>query len=376
MTRETLILVITGVIACLVGLGMDLSFARAKTGMITGLYGLVILLFVSAVHGVDRSRRLGILFTLFGITTAIVLAAEPGTMVAPICLVVLVTLFPHFFTKPQSWALFALTNIILVTVLVLTKDSMLELSASLSFVGFQVFSLISAMLRLLAQQQKDALEKAHLDLLSAQNMLEEKSKSDERIRIARDIHDGIGQRLTALSLNIEHAKHRQPDDLGAYLTGLKGDVTGTLNDLRHLVSAFRRKDTVDIAGVVKRLAGKIETLTFTSDGPLVLIDAELTDHMIFCLQEGISNALRHGGATAISLKTSRGGDTVTVLLTDNGTFKQNTDTVGGSGLKGMTERLAPYGGTVSLEDSPAGGTALSLILPTRHLSLEQTGEAA
>ncbi|GLS27866.1 hypothetical protein GCM10007877_35850 [Marinibactrum halimedae] len=238
-----------------------------------------------------------------------------------------------------------------------------------SFIAFQFFAMTSTQTRLHAQSQKAALEKAHIELLMMQNMLSEKTKSSERLRISRDLHDSIGQKLTAISLNLEYAKHKPPESLLNFINGLKEDVNDALKDVRRVVSEFRTKESIDITTYIQKLAEKIEVLKFEAKDNIVLNNPALTEQVIFCLQEGISNALRHGKADTIMLSAcEKDKNYFHINLADNGQFKLNTSTdeIGGNGLIGMKERLKPYDGKVALLANTTGGAILQLTLNTRY----------
>lgn len=332
---------------------------------VTG-YLLNTLLFISAAYFVPSSNKLGLLLIALGVLSALVIISFPQTIVSPILLVVWVSFYPHVFSVKHAWFAWGLTNLVFLGLILLFKEDISSRLNTLSFIGFQLFSMVSTMAILRESKQKAELQGANLELILMQQLLQEKTKSEERLKIYRNLHDDIGQKLTALSLKIEHAKYRKPNNIDDFFSELKQEVSATLNQLRHIVKAARRQEQVDIGKVLKEVAAGIEQLTFTVHSPLSITSAELSEQLVYCLKEGISNALRHGKATEISLQVAEDDEQFTINLVDNGHFTNLAALECGSGLQGMQERLGAYAGKVQLLSNSLGGATLQLTLDNQY----------
>ncbi len=226
------------------------------------------------------------------------------------------------------------------------------------FLGFQLFAGSSSQARKEAKENKEELETVNLKLHATQALLAQQSQQQERMRIARDLHDSIGHRLTALSLQLEHAKHQNPDEFEPWRAELGGQVKETLGQLREIVKATRQQGEIELVDVLKRLQTSLpKNIQLVYPESLPVNDPELGEQLAYCVQEAISNALRHGGADRIEI-SNPSIEPLQLKVSDNGRSIQQWQA--GSGLLGMRERLKDYGGSVEL--SPNGrGMDLNLI---------------
>lgn len=356
MTKDTGFLAISGLIAIAFGARLDLSHAHPQMFMIGIAYLGASAVFLPAalfVHMMPSVTRLAI---ACGFCIALSLISLPNVYTAPIVLVVFVALLPYVYRERNCWAILIAVNIVFLAVICIAGRVSEAFFTGLAFVGFQIFAMSSSLIRSRMAQQKAQLEKAHLDVLMAQAQLKEQNRADERLRIARDLHDSIGQQLTALSLRVEHARHKPPEDLSGYFTKLRQDLKATLTELRAIVSEFREFDQADITERLQALISDIPGVELHVDTPLYM-PAPLNRELFHCLQEGIHNAIRHGKATQLQLGVLEQEGFYRVELRDNGQGVLNPTF--GNGLKGMEERLSCVKGDVVLADD-AGGTCLSL----------------
>ena len=198
--------------------------------------------------------------------------------------------------------------------------------------------------------------------------VEEESRSDERNRITRDIHDITGYTMTGVSMLLEHAQ-----DL------LSVERYGELNELLDTAKAQTRKGHEEIRVSLKKLRSIDDYENFysaalqiirnfkTATGVNVEVDftnmsltlGRLGQTVLFrLLQEGLTNAFRHGKATRVSVMFFQEQDNLVVSLEDNGS---GADTIEeGIGLKGMGERISKLKGEVSY-----GSTSLGFTLRAR-----------
>src|SRR5207245_9548949 len=128
----------------------------------------------------------------------------------------------------------------------------------LAYFTFQLFAFFS--LRI-AHQESDArqsLAAANAELQVASGLLDISSRTEERLRIARDLHDLIGHHLTALSLNLEVAGHLSQGDAREQIEKAKTLTKTLLGDVRDVVSRLREKEPVDLTAALHALQSVID----------------------------------------------------------------------------------------------------------------------
>lgn len=233
----------------------------------------------------------------------------------------------------------------------------------LSFGGFQAFALLCGYYAKSAFDARDQLAEANAHLLSTRELLEASTRSHERLKLSRELHDVAGHKLTALKLNLARilrspdATHRE--DL-AMLARLADELLG---DIRAVVGELRRHDGID-------LGDALETLSRYVDMPRVHVvvapDAKVGDlpsaeALLRCAQEALTNAVRHSGASDVWLRLERDGGRVRLNVSDNG--RGELPLRFGNGLTGMRERLVALGGGLEVSGNPGGGLHLEARLP-------------
>lgn len=200
-------------------------------------------------------------------------------------------------------------------------------------------------------------------------------QEDERRRIARELHDGIGQNLTALKHQLA-ALQAQLDgtdaDAAARLEGSIALCGQTLEDTRHL-SRLLRPQILDDLGLEPALRWLGRSLADAGGvnieldvGALPPLDAERQTLLFRVAQEGLSNVVRHAGAAnAVVALAARAPGVWLTVWDDGGRLPPAEDARrrDGSGLASMRERVAAFGGLLQLESAPATGTWLRVTLP-------------
>lgn len=342
---------------------VDSAFSAGSSVLVNSLYLSNCALYLVAVswRPAEPIRRLPLV--LIAIVIAMIITSQPATVVAPILLVVWVTFLPVVLSVKLAWFAFVLINSLFVIITVLYKSNVASMLNSLSFVGFQLFSMSNTLLLQKESLQRIALEQTNLELAAAQQLLKEKAKTEERHRIYRDLHDSVGHQLTALSLNIEHARHQPPSDLIQFLDQTKQGISAAMTELRSLARLSREQTNVSLTDTVASLITPLANIQFKAEQAISVNDTHLAQQLIFVLKEGISNAIRHGSANTLQLQLETEAEQSCLRLIDNGTgFKAAPK---GTGLNGMQERLSTFKGHVELCHHKGGGTALCIYLP-RH----------
>ncbi len=208
------------------------------------------------------------------------------------------------------------------------------------------------------------LQASHRALITA--------REDERRRLRRDLHDGLGPQLASQTLTIDAITRFMDQDAGQakqLLQDLKRQSQDAVLDIRRIVYALR-PPALDDLGLVEALremaarsAQSIAQVEFVAPNDMPPLSAAVETATYRIAQEALSNALRHADADLIQMSLMVKADALVLEVRDNGVGLAG-DSLPGVGLHSMRERAAELGGTVSLRSSPAGAT-LQAVLPLR-----------
>lgn len=194
------------------------------------------------------------------------------------------------------------------------------------------------------------------------------AQEDERHRIARELHDQVGQQLTVVLLGLKQLQLQAPDGLSAELELVRESARAGLDDVRRVARELR-PGVLDDLGLHSALAalatdfaahgGAAVQRSLAPGLPTLLPATELVVYRV--AQEALTNAARHAAATRVELSLRRLGECVVLEVTDDGRGMRE-GTVGG-GLRGMRERARSVGGTLEVGGAPGRGTRVRLAVP-------------
>lgn len=267
--------------------------------------------------------------------------------VAPVLLVVWAGQLPDFFSRRWAFIQVAMSALAFYTIMLSCWTDAYPIISSLIYLGFQLFALSSSFARVNERKARERVEQLNQQLQATRILLAQSCRQDERVRISRDLHDILGHQLTALNLQLEILQHKVPNELRENVQQSKYLAKELLESIRQVVRDQRNLLSLDIRQAVQALLAHIPQLEIQIEGELQLDSVQLTEQIVLCIQEGISNALRHGHATRIHLRLAQQSNSINIFLDDNGrglALSQNN----GTGLHGMRERLSAYGGLVAL----------------------------
>jgi two-component system sensor histidine kinase DesK len=213
-----------------------------------------------------------------------------------------------------------------------------------------------------------SLADAVRQLRAAREELAHRAVEEERLRFSRDLHDLLGHTLSVIVVKSEAARRLAPRDMTAALTQIT-DIESVgrqaLTEIREAVTGYREGSLateVDRARSALSAAG-VEPVVRRSGPPLVPRTEALLGWVV---REAVTNVVRHSGATRCEITLDGTPDRVRLTLTDNGTgipAAEPQPGIGGTGLKGLTERLATAGGSLRAGPSPRGGFTVTAELP-------------
>ncbi|MFD8608312.1 sensor histidine kinase [Streptomyces sp. NPDC059631] len=216
-----------------------------------------------------------------------------------------------------------------------------------------------------------SLSEAVRELRAAREELARRAVEEERMRFSRDLHDLLGHTLSVIVVKSEAARRLAPRDLDAALAQV-GDIESVgrqaLTEIREAVTGYREgslSTELDRARSALTAAG-IEPVVRRSGPPLTPQTEALLGWVV---REAVTNAVRHSGAGRCEIAVTGGAERVRLTVADNGTGAPDpaaparTPGIGGTGLKGLTERLAAAGGSLHTGPSPRGGFTVTAELP-------------
>ncbi|MBA6232491.1 MULTISPECIES: sensor histidine kinase [unclassified Colwellia] len=289
------------------------------------------------------------------IITVLLLITFDKHNVAPILSVLIATQLPSMFTRRQ-----AILVMVLITFchFIIAYDGYFVSSFFHVIIYFMLqifgFSAIETILR--EERAKEELAAINQELLATRFMLKASSQKQERLRISRDLHDAIGHQLTALSLNLEVAKHKVSEEFKPLLQENLQLAKTLLSNVRQVVKEMREEEQIDLVSSLQNLINQLPNCQLQVISSPDINSLQLKQQLMFCLQEGVSNALRHGKANLFTLACEKMSNSLVINLSDNGTVTTKNNENFGSGLAGMNERLIDFSGKVALIDNESGCT--------------------
>jgi signal transduction histidine kinase len=204
-------------------------------------------------------------------------------------------------------------------------------------------------------------------LASTQRQMRELSILTDRDRIARDLHDHVIQRLFAVGLALQGTipRARLPE-VQQRLSDCVDDLQAVIQEIRTAIfdlhgassGTTRLRQRLDEA--IAQFASPELRTTTQFVGPLSVVDATLADHAEAVVREAVSNAIRHGKATSLSVSVTV-GDELVIEVVDNGNGISGEIT--GSGLANLQKRAQQVGGSFAIESVAKGGTTLRWTAP-------------
>ncbi len=233
------------------------------------------------------------------------------------------------------------------------------------YLGFQLvaFFIFYVMAREVAA--RTALAAANAELRAVQAILAEGSRMAERLRIAHELHDALGHRLTALTLNLEAALQRTSGPARGNVDTAQSLARELLGDVRDIVADSRAGGGVHAARALQALAGAVPRprVHLQVADSLRIADPERAHILVRCTQEIVTNAARHSNAENLWIVIERDGEAFRIEAHDDG---RGTDGArDGFGLRGMRERLEGAGGQLRIATQPGRGFAVTAMLPIR-----------
>ena len=217
------------------------------------------------------------------------------------------------------------------------------------------------------------LQEAHRQLQEYALRVEALAVVEERNRLAREMHDTLGHRLTVASVQLEGAQRLcslDPERAASMVGTVREQVREALQELRHTVAALRTPVAADLElpSSLKRLATDFEQatgLTIHQVLPDEMPDLPDTHRLALyrAAQEALTNVQSHANSSQVSLALTNHDNAAVLLVGDDGKGTSLSRDQAGFGLQGLRERATRLGGEMHLEPRQGGGTQFSFRLP-------------
>ncbi|MFL5318785.1 MAG: sensor histidine kinase [Myxococcaceae bacterium] len=195
------------------------------------------------------------------------------------------------------------------------------------------------------------------------------SLEEDRRRIARDLHDGMGQRLAALRLQLERVQKVSPrpelQDALRSCEELRAEMHRVIYDLQP-----PELESSSLADILRDQSEQFElrtgiTTSFRASGEDIR-DPDAASALLRILQESLTNSARHGQATEVGIVLVTFSGTATLEVTDDGKGFDPSNALMGHGLRSMRERVQFLGGSVEVKSKPGEGASVCVRVPIRQ----------
>ncbi|MBI3569831.1 MAG: PAS domain S-box protein [Gammaproteobacteria bacterium] len=228
------------------------------------------------------------------------------------------------------------------------------------------------------RKQAEELLREHTHQLQTLSKRVLEAQEVERRRLARELHDELGQALTAIKINLQardRLNHQSPTESDTENLRIVEDA---LQQVRRLALALR-PSMLDDLGIGPALRWMAEqqaersgyTVHFGADFPDTRLAPELETTCFRISQEALTNIARHAQAKRVAIELRHEGDTLVMTVQDDGrgfdvaAMRERAKAGGSTGMLGMQERAALIGGQLEIESAPGRGTTLRVRFPWR-----------
>ena len=199
---------------------------------------------------------------------------------------------------------------------------------------------------------------------------------NERLRIAMDLHDDIGTRLSQISLIGSHARMKTSDPKGKasfeQITKLTGELVGGLSETVWMLSP-KNNDLESLIGFLCRLTSELcrigQVRCRIDAGPVdedIPITREFRHHFVLSVKEALNNALKHSQGNEIGLEIKLKDRQLSVTVRDDGIGFDSSKPQHGNGLESLRQRMLDLKGHFSVKSQKSGGVHILLIAPLKQ----------
>ena len=270
---------------------------------------------------------------------------------------------PFVASSPTTTMAWIAAQTLVLTAIFFPSFPAEALTIGVAIGGFQIFAAASSMLAINEGRARTNLARVNAELTATRELLAESSRTSERLRISRDLHDTLGHHLTALSLQLDVAARLSEGKSTEHIQQAHAITRLLLSDVRSVVSTLRDTSRLDVADAIRALAIQPIDAHVHLDIPdsLIVDDAARAEAILRAVQEVLTNTARHARAANLWIRLQRSDEGVTVEARDDG--RGTVDVAVGNGLRGMRERFEQHGGRVDVMPSTGSGFEVRAFMP-------------
>lgn len=221
-------------------------------------------------------------------------------------------------------------------------------------------------------------ETLHTQLLAAREREKDLAIAEERVRLAREIHDGLGHHLAVLHVQLQAAAkllERDPARAAQSIAVCREEAQAALNEVRQSVATMRQTplDGHSLEEALQKLVGDFDarsslTARFEQHGDAVPLAPAARMTLYRAAQEGLTNTQKHAAAQHVTVILAYKQTGVRLVVRDDGTGNGNSDRGDGFGLVGLRERAEQLGGTLAASFQAEQGFLLEMVLPVQAVA--------
>ncbi|WP_447007735.1 sensor histidine kinase [Saccharothrix isguenensis] len=336
--------------------------------LLVGLvYGLIAIFGFQWVRG--RGRAFAVVYACVQVPLGFVLFALSGAAVgAVLLLVVLVSQSVLLLPTPGAAVVAAVIPLIHVDM-----DWPDGLREGLNTLAVTTFTLVVTLLLVREQRARAELAAANDQLRGYAAQAEQLATTQERNRLARDIHDGLGHHLTVVQMLLQAARAviptADPERLDTMLAKAQDQSKQALAEVRRSVAALREPRSEPLVDALRALAGEAAEAGVPTEvevhGAVRAVRVEVEESLFRAAQEGLTNVRKHAGASSANVVLDFDHDDLVRLeVRDDGRgLREDVPPDTGFGLVGLRERVADLGGRVSVDSAAGRGLTLTVEVP-------------
>ncbi|MEL4026440.1 sensor histidine kinase [Lysinibacillus endophyticus] len=256
------------------------------------------------------------------------------------------------------------------TVVSIVAGYFIDLHLFLSQTPFIIITVIGVVLLPFTLYSRNKRENLEGELENAKERIEELIIHEERQRIARDLHDTLGQKLSMIGLKSDLASRlvtKNPEQALQEIKDIRQTASIALKEVRELVADMRavklQEEIIRVEQILK--AAQID-LEVNGDASNLNIPVLIENVLSMCLKEAITNVVKHSGAKKCKISIKRTYNEITICIIDDGKGFNDKLNITGNGLKGMQERLEFINGSLKIESKKGSKLHISVPLAITH----------
>jgi signal transduction histidine kinase len=267
-------------------------------------------------------------------------------------------------TLPWTWLIYETGHFVQVSELQALPPALLIGVTALVVISWQLFAFTIGWLAADEARHRRELARLNMELFAAHHSLAEKSRVEERLSISRELHDVMGHHLVALNLQLELASRTNRNENNSHILTASKVARDLLAEARKIVGVLRQEPQEDLAQLLHSLQSSIPY-------PAIHLDIqagweapnEVQHAFLRCIQEAVSNTLRHSNASAVWIELRSSDGSLHLSVWDNGDSYAAAPE--GTGLTGMRERVERLAGTMRISGCQPQGFRIDINVPGR-----------